>query len=251
MGNLCCSISPPINFGHRRTGNTTPFRVLVFSKTAGYRHDCIPTAIASLTALSEKHSFISVTASEDATLFSPTTLSKFAVIVLLHTSGDFLDGSQLDAFKSYVRNGGGVVGIHCAASGMPSSEWYGRLIGAQFDMHPPYEPGTVLVDEKSQNHFILNGKGGKEGRTDEWYNFKTHPRDNKNLKILLKGDTKSFKGSKMGDDHPLAWCQEFEGGRSFYTGLGHFDAAYAEEWYMDQILRAILWTARRENSVAK
>lgn len=231
--------------------NDTPFRVLVFSKTAGYRHECIPTAIASLTALSKQSGFFSVTASEDATLFSASTLSQFSVIVLLHCSGDFLDAAQLDALKSYVKNGGGVVANHCAASGMPSSEWYGRLIGVQFDMHPPSEPGTVVVEGDSQDHFILNGKGGKEGRTDEWYNFKTHPRDNKNLRILLKGDTKSFKGGKMGDDHPLAWCQEFEGGRSFYTALGHFDAAYGEEWYMDQILRAILWTARREDALAK
>jgi type 1 glutamine amidotransferase len=114
-------------------------------------------------------------------------------------------------------------------------------------MHPDPEPGIVLVEESNQNHFISQCCGGRKDWTDEWYNFHTHPRKNENLKILLRGDPKSFKGAKMGDDHPLAWYQEFEGGRSFFTALGHFDEAYVDEWFMGQMLRGILWAAKRED----
>ncbi|KAJ4175472.1 hypothetical protein NW759_017685 [Fusarium solani] len=90
----------------------------------------------------------------------------------------------------------------------------------------------------------MSGSGVVERRwMDEWYNFKSHPQENANLRVLVRGDTSSFQGCRMGDDHPLVWCQEFDGGRSFYTALGHFDEAYVDEWYIGQILRAILWTA--------
>ena len=118
---------------------------------------------------------------------------------------------------------------------------------AHFDMHPPAEPGTVVPEVSNQEHFIVNCCGGRQNWNDEWYNFRSHPRENNNLKILLKGDPKSFQGGKHGDDHPLSWCQEFEGGRSWYTALGHFHEAYENEWYVDQILRGIVWAARKED----
>ncbi|KAH7401379.1 ThuA-like domain-containing protein, partial [Pyrenochaeta sp. MPI-SDFR-AT-0127] len=133
---------------------------------------------------------------------------------------------------------------------MPNDEWYGKLIGVHFDMHPPAERGTVLVEEENKDHLIIQGQNGQEGWMDEWYNFRTHPRQNANLKVLLKGDTTSFKDGKMGDDHPLVWCQDFEGGRSFYTALGHFDEAYKAKWFMDQILRGILWVAKQEDTLS-
>lgn len=122
--------------------STEPFKVLVFSKTKGYRHDSIPTGIAGLERLATETGLFTVTASEDATLFHSSTLSNYRVIILLQSSGNFLDPAQLEAFQDFVRSGGGVLSIHGAAAGMPSSEWYGRLVGAHFDMHP--DPESTL-----------------------------------------------------------------------------------------------------------
>lgn len=230
----------------------TPFRVLVFSKTSGYRHASIPAGISAIQALASSsqntaNAFL-VTASEDAeTCFTPTSLAQYAVIVLLQCIGDFLTTDQIEAFKHFVRAGGGVVAIHGAAAGMLDDEWYGKLIGAHFDSHPDPEPGTVIVEDAE--HCIMCGCQGRSGWLDEWYNFRTHPRENKNLKVLMRGDTGTFKGGKMGEDHPLVWWQEFEGGRCFFTALGHFDEAYKDEWFMDQVQRAVLWAARREDSL--
>jgi type 1 glutamine amidotransferase len=224
----------------------SPFQILVFSKTSGYRHDSIPAGIRCIETLAAKTQHFTVTSSEDASLFTPSSLAPYSAIILLQTIGTIFSPSQLDALKHFVHSGGGVVAIHGAAAGMPHDEWYGKLCGAHFDMHPDPEPGVVLTEDGTQNHFIPSCCGGRTDWVDEWYNFHTHPRENGNLEILLRGDPSSFKGAKMGDDHPLAWCQEFEGGRSFFTALGHFDEAYGDEWFVGQILRGILWVARRE-----
>lgn len=227
--------------------STKPLNVLVFSKTAGYRHDSILAGTTALKRLTEKKGF-TITTSEDAeSTFTTSSLSAFAVIILLHTSGNFLDASQLDALRAYVRSGGGILAVHGAAAGMPSDDWYGKLIGAHFDMHPDPEPGSLFVSDAS--HSIIAEQEPPKKWMDEWYNFTSQPSQNGNLHVLLRGDTASFKGGKHGDDHPLAWCQEFEGGRSVYVALGHFDEAYADGWYMGLVERAILWAARRENEL--
>ncbi|KAF3004835.1 hypothetical protein E8E13_004345 [Curvularia kusanoi] len=209
---------------------TTPFNVLVFSKTTGYRHSSIPTGISALSRLATQTGLFTVTASEDASIFNPSSLSTFRVIILLHPSGDFLSPPELKAFQDFVRAGGGVLAIHCATAGMPSSEWYGKLVGAHFDMHPDPEPGQLIVADVE--HPIIDNTKPPEKWMDEWYNFTSHPSENSSLRVLLRGDTSSFKGGKHGDDHPLAWCQEFEGGRSAYIALGHFDEAWDSEWFV-------------------
>lgn len=216
---------------------------LIFSKTAGYRHESIPTAISAITNLLQDS--FNVTASEDAEAhFTTSNLSGLDVVILLHTSGDFLTTEQLSALEAHVHRGGGVFAIHGAASGMTSSSWYGKLIGAHFDMHPPPERGTLLLADPS--HPILSTHLPPEHWMDEWYNFKTHPAQNENLHILLRGDTTSFNGGRHGEDHPLVWCQEFEGGRSAYVALGHFEDAYSEEWFMGVVRRGVGWVAGRK-----
>ena len=225
----------------------TPFKVLLFSKTSGYRHASIPAAITALHFLAQKSKLFETHATEDAeAAFTPSSLGQYAAIVLLHCTGDFLNPDQVEALKNFVRAGGGVVGIHGAAAAMLENEWYGKLVGAHFDSHPAPEHGRVVVEGQNRGHYLLDGCGERDGWMDEWYNFRDHPRANGGLNVLLKGDAASFSGGKMGDDHPLSWYQEFEGGRAFYTALGHFDEAYEDEWYMGQIFRAILWVAKAE-----
>lgn len=219
--------------------------VLIFSKTAGYRHASIPTGIAAITKTLEHTGLFKVTASEDAdAYFTTEKLSEFEVVILLHTSGNFLAPEQLDALQDYVHNGGGIFAIHGSANGMPTSDWYGKLIGAHFDMHPDPETGSML--EPDVSHPILSGAIPPVKWMDEWYNFKSHPAQNTNLQILLRGDTTSFKGGKHGDDHPLAWCQEFEGGKSAYIALGHFDETYGDEWFMGLVKRGVEWVAGQQ-----
>ncbi|KAL2754147.1 hypothetical protein ACRALDRAFT_2043210 [Sodiomyces alcalophilus JCM 7366] len=231
--------------------DTKPLSVLVFSKTSWYRHDSIEPAVAALKALAASSGLFTVTHTEDPdTCLTKETISSFDVVLFLQCTGDFLAPHHVDALQDHIlRRRGGFVAVHGAAAGMLDNEIYATLVGALFDSHPPPEPGRVVVEEAARGHYILGGAEGRDNWMDEWYNFTTHPRDNSRLRVLMRGDPTSFAGGKMGDDHPLVWCQEFDGehgGRSFFTALGHFDEAYSDDWFMGILLRAILWTGRAE-----
>jgi type 1 glutamine amidotransferase len=229
--------------------------ILVFSATTpdAYRHACIPAALAGLHRFSNTTSpNLDITATEDPSIFSPSLLSAFRVIVFLQASGTFLDDEQLAALQGFVRNGGGVVGVHAGITGMPGCEWYAGLMGGVFVEHPEPQWGMVRVENSA--HVIHTGKEGNESAAsgdavqerkwfDEWYNFDRDPR-REGMTVLLTVDEKSYEGGKHGADHPLAWCHEFEGARVFFTALGHFDEAYQDEWFMGQLVNGILWAGR-------
>ncbi|KAI1454184.1 glycosyl hydrolase [Annulohypoxylon moriforme] len=217
------------------------FAVFVFSKTAGYRHKSIPAGIESIKQLGILSDAFTVDSSEDSSLINVEKLSQYAVVIFLQTSGDFLGGEQLAALQTFVRSGGGFLGIHCAAAGMTKDPWYGELVGAVFTDHP--EPQNSLVTVENSDHAIVAGLPEKLEWFDEWYNFDANPRAK--VTVLLSVDEGTYKGGKLGEDHPLAWCREFDGGRSFYTALGHFDEAYSDPRFMGHILNGILWTARK------
>ncbi|SPQ24985.1 ad930b5e-9406-4722-99ed-69a87e583577 [Thermothielavioides terrestris] len=239
---------------------STPFKILIFSRTTAYRHDSIPAGIralhrlaaASCSAAAAGPESFTADDSEDPSVFTAASLAAYRVIVLLQCSGEFLDGQQLDALKGFVRSGGGVVAVHCASFAMQSSEWYGRLVGAVFDNHPEPQLGRLEITDPGHPIMTCRCAGsqqeerpiGERTWLDEWYNFKTHPRAaNDDLHVLLTVDEKSYHGGAHGDDHPVAWCHDFDGGRCFYTSLGHFDEAYEDDWYMGQLLGGILWAA--------
>ncbi|KAK3937437.1 hypothetical protein QBC46DRAFT_392659 [Diplogelasinospora grovesii] len=216
-----------------------PFKVLVFSATAAFRHESIPSGIAALQRLSAASQTtstpFSVDCSEDAARsFNASSLAQYRVVVLLQASGEFLTTStQIDAFQAFVRAGGGVVGVHCASFAMQSDDWYGRMIGAVFDNHPEPQRGRINIVDPT--HPIItaslgNGQGMQKEEAsgcwkwdwlDEWYNFKMHPHSgpagDNDLHVLLTVDETSYSGGTHGEDHPVAWCQEFDGGRSFYA----------------------------------
>lgn len=228
------------------------FKILIFSRTTAYRHASIPAGTRALHRLAAAsaatpHPFTAED-TEDPSVFNLASLSAYRVIVLLQCSGDILDADQLDALKGFVRSGGGVVAVHCASFAMQSSEWYGRLIGGVFDNHP--EPQVGRVTTVDPNHPVMGRLPASERSQperrwmDEWYNFKPNPSiSSENLHVLLTVDEKSYTGGEHGDHHPVAWWQVFDGGRSFYTSLGHFDEAYEDEWFTSQLLGGIIWAA--------
>lgn len=215
-------------------------RVLVFSKTAGFRHDSIPDGISAVQELGSKNAF-EVEATEDAGRFTDEALSRFRVVIFLSTTGDVLDEQQQGAFERFVRRGGGFVGIHAATDTEYDWPWYTRLVGAQFASHPKIQPATIDVSDRT--HVSTKHLPEKWKRTDEWYNFRDHPSEKAggSLKILARLDESTYEGGSMNGDHPVIWCQEFDGGRAWYTALGHTKESYAEREFLGMILGAIKW----------
>ena len=228
------SQSPPPTGGPSPV--TPSFVILVFSKTAGFRHDSIPAGVAAVRQLGTTRGF-SVDATEDASAFSDESLAKYKVVVFLSTTGDVLNAPQEAAFERYIRRGGGFVGVHSATDTEYDWPFYGGLVGAYFAGHPDIQNATIQIEDAS--HPVTAQLPRPWMRRDEWYNFRQSPRGRVNVIATL--DERTYIGGTMAADHPIVWSHTYEGGRSFYTALGHTQESYSETAFLDHLARAILW----------
>jgi len=217
-----------------------PYDVLVFSKTAGFRHDAIAVGIQAIRDLGSANSF-TVTATEDSSQFNATTLAQYEAVVFLNTTGDVLNSTQQTAFENYIRAGGGYVGVHSASDTEYDWSFYGELVGAYFSSHPAIQQATIRVENRA--HAATAGLSPTLSRTDEWYNFRTNPRSS--ARVLATLDESSYSGGSMGSDHPHTWCKTYQGGRSFYTGSGHTQSSYSETGFRAVLLGGIRYAANR------
>ncbi|MGC4998206.1 ThuA domain-containing protein [Streptomyces sp. DT195] len=211
-------------------------RVLVFSKTAGFRHDSIPDGVAAVRQLGGTDG-LTVDATEDAGAFTTRNLRRYDAVVFLSTTGDVLNPAQQRAFEGYIRQGGGYVGVHAAADTEYDWPFYGGLAGAYFASHPAIQPATVVVEDHA--HPATADLPGRWERTDEWYNYRSDPRERAH--VLASLDESTYSGGTMNGDHPIAWCQEYQGGRAFYTGGGHTRESYADPAFRAHLLGGLRW----------
>lgn len=216
--------------------DTVPFDVLVFSKTGGFRHGSIPAGIAAIQQLGTENDF-DVTATEDAGAFTDENLAQYDAVVWLSTTGDVLNDDQQAAFERYIQNGGGYAGIHAASDTEYDWPWYGELVGAYFSAHPQNQDATIKVEDHA--HESTAHLPSRWDRYDEWYNFRTNPRDTVHVLASLDETSYSAGSGAMGADHPTAWCQVYDGGRSWYTGGGHTDESYQEPEFLQHLLGGI------------
>ncbi|MBB5922972.1 glucose/arabinose dehydrogenase [Actinoalloteichus hoggarensis] len=216
-------------------GSDEEFDALVFSKTAGFRHDSIPAGIAAIEQLGEENGF-TVTATEDAGAFTDDNLAQYEVVVWLSTTGDVLNDEQQGAFERYIQGGGGYAGVHAASDTEYGWPWYGDLVGAYFDSHPHIQEATVTVED--HDHPSSAHLPDEWVRTDEWYNYQENPRED--VHVLASLDESSYDpGSGAMGDHPIAWCHEFDGGRSWYTGGGHTIESFSEPEFLQHLAGGI------------
>ena len=214
------------------------FTVLVFTKTAGFRHESIPAGIAALQALGVQHHF-RVEVSEDAAVFTPETLARYRVVIFLSTTGDILDLNQQAAFEQFIRQGGGFAGIHSATDTEYDWPWYGQLVGAYFADHPAIQTATVNVVDAA--HASTKSLPSAWACHDEWYNFRAAL--SPQVRILLTLDETTYAGGSMGALHPIAWYHQYDGGRAWYTAMGHTTASYSEPLFLQHLGGGIRWAA--------
>jgi type 1 glutamine amidotransferase len=218
----------------------SPYDVLVFSKTAGFRHDSIAAGIQAIRDLGAANNF-TVTATES---LNAADLPKYEAVVFLNTTGDVLDAGQQTAFESYIRGGGGYVGVHAAADTEYDWPFYGELVGAWFASHPAIQQATVKVEDRAQAATAHLPQSWT--RTDEWYNYRTNVRSTAH--VLASLDEGSYSGGGMGADHPHVWCKTVSSGRSFYTGAGHTIESYSDAAFRAHLLGGIRYAAGRSHA---
>ncbi|MCG7527561.1 ThuA domain-containing protein [Streptomyces sp. OfavH-34-F] len=220
-----------------RTGHLSD--VLVYTRTTDYRHDSIPAGRAALRELGEEHGF-AVEATEDPSVFTDASLAGRGAVVFLSTSGDVLTPAGREALRRWVTDGGGFMGVHSATCTEYGWPFYGDLLGARFAGHPPFQPGTVVVEDP--DHPATRHLPPRWEWHDEWYDFRANPRHRPGVRVLATADETAYEGGTMGPDHPVAWCRDSGTGRSFYTALGHAPTAYTDPAFRAHLLGGLLWT---------
>lgn len=213
---------------------------MVFSKTSGFYHNAIPDGIEAIRQLGDENGFV-VDTTTSSSMFTEDTLKEYSAVVFLNTTGDVLNKYQEADFERYIQAGGGFVGIHAAADTEYDWGWYGRMVGGYFsdhpginDPHPNVQEGLLQVEDST--HVSTEFLPNPWQRTDEWYSYKEF---NDNVSVLLTLDEDSYEGGANMGYHPIAWYHEYDGGRVFYTGLGHTTESYSEDHYLNHILAGI------------
>jgi len=209
-------------------------KVLVISKTVGFRHSCIPNGIAAIQKLGLENGYL-VDTTSNGELFNDEDLAAYASVIFLNTTMDVLNRYEEIAFERYIQAGGGFVGVHAAADTEYGWAWYGDLVGAYFQSHPATQEANFIIKDKSfpATSFFQDSVWT---RVDELYNFYNM---NPDVKVILAVDENSYEGGENGDYHPMAWYHEFDGGRAFYTALGHTEESYEEELYLKHLSAGI------------
>ncbi|MEJ7645498.1 MAG: ThuA domain-containing protein [Chryseolinea sp.] len=216
-------------------------KVLVFSKTSGYRHESIEAGKVALIELGKAHKF-DVDTTENPTLFNEENLKRYQAVIFLSTTMDVLDVVQQNDFKRFIQAGGGFVGIHAAADTEYEWPWYGKLVGAYFKSHPKTQEASI----KKVKDFGASKTPETWTRTDEWYNYKNI---SPAINVILNLDESTYEGGENGANHPIAWYHDFDGGRSFYTGLGHTKESYTDSLYLDHLLQGIQYALGENKSL--
>ena len=228
-------MSVPVGRGQKENKGDV---MLIFSKTAGFRHGSIPAGVKCFKKIAQELGLKAI-ATEDSSQFNDETLKKCAVVVFLNTTGDVLDSKQEAALEKYVKSGGGWVGVHSAADTEYDWPFYGELVGAYFKTHPRIQEAVIQVEDR--DHPSTRMLPGLWRRTDEWYVYRLSPRPH--VRVLASLDETSYTGGGMDGDHPIAWCHDVEKGRALYTGGGHTDESFVEPKFVEHLRGAVIWAA--------
>lgn len=224
------------------------FRALLFTKTMGFHHVSILDGVQSMRVLAEKH-FFDLDWQEDPAVMNDANLAKFDVIIFLNTTGDILNETQQAAMEKFIRAGKGFVGIHSASDTEYDWDWYTKLVGRSFKIHPTIQTARLKF---TANKFPgMDGFSESNPWTEEWYDF--GPEKIAGLNYILAVDESTYnpkvqwgekKSDGMGAFHPMAWYHEFDGGRAFYTALGHMPADYIDPAFLNHVYAGIYYAAK-------
>ena len=225
-------------------------RVLIFSKTAWYRHPALPELNGFLVRLGAKHN-IQMDVTESPEDFS--RLNNYQAIIFNSTTdiGKTLNEQQRKQLKDWYHAGGGIMGLHAAAVHHNTWPWWTELVGCDFNSDSEFVKAKLIVDAKNKNHPTVKGFGPTFDYTADWTNHDKSVTGLPGVRVLLRVDEKSYDpvrdafktrgGKPMGVDHPVSWIREFEGGRFFYTELGHEVKSLNTKFGHQHLIEGLRW----------
>ncbi len=227
---LLCLVVLVSSCQQKRSGNP---KILVFSKTTGFHHSSISAGNTALLKLGQENN-MEVDTTSNADIFNEDSLKNYSAVVFLNTSGDVLNNYQEADFERYIQAGGGFVGIHTAAETEIDWGWYRRLVGGYIASNTEVKSAKLSVVDKS--HASSKELNETWEITDEWPTFKNL---NPSIKVLVKANKDVFNNPEVKEDSPISWYHDYDGGRSFYTAVGHQDASFSDAQFLNQLLGGI------------
>jgi len=228
------------------------FKALLVTTTRGWHHESVHAGVLAIQQLGVRNYF-DVVLLQDPKGFTDKFLEQFRVVIFLNTTGDILDSAQQKVMERFIQSGKGFAGIHSASDTEYDWDWYTRLVGRMFFIHPVIQTARVTIVDSAFSG--LQGFAGNKLWTDEWYEF--GPEKVNDLRYVLAVDESSYnplvqwgakKGAGMGKFHPVAWYHNYDGGRAFYTALGHLPAIYSDPVFLDHVYAGIYWAATGKNN---
>ena len=223
------------------------FKALLIPTTNGWRHESVHAGVLAIQQLAIKN-FFDVVYFDDPGSFNDKNLAQFQVIIFLNTTGNILDSAQQRVMERFIRSGKGFVGIHSASDTHYGWDWYTKLVGRMFYVHPVIQTAKLkILDQKFPG---LQGFADGKLWTDEFYEFGAEKISG--LQYVLGIDETTYnpkvdwgnrKSEGMGALHPLSWYHNYDGGRSFYTALGHLPSVFSEQAFLNHLYAGILWAA--------
>lgn len=217
------------------------FKALLVTTTRGWHHESIHAGVIAIQQLGVKHHF-QVDLLEDHNGFNDKTLANYQVVIFLNTTGDIFNEQEQKALEAFIQSGKGFMGIHSASDTEYDWAWYTKLVGRMFKSHPAIQSARLNILDTSFPG--LEGFANNKQWTDEWYEYS--PDKITGLKTILSVDESTYKPTTtnaMGSFHPIAWYHDFDGGRSFYTNLGHMPTDFSDPAYLSHIAAGIIWAA--------
>jgi type 1 glutamine amidotransferase len=223
------------------------FKALIVTTTNGWHHESLHYGVVALKEMATRN-FFDAELFQDPNSFNDSFLKQFQVIIFLNTTGDILNAEQQKVMERFIQSGKGFVGIHSASDTEYDWDWYTKLVGRMFYIHPAVQTAKLKVLDSS----FPGLQGFEQGKlwTDEWYQFGEEKV--KDLHYVLAVDESTYnakanwstkKGEGMGTFHPIAWYHNYDGGRSFYTALGHLPTNFSNQAFLDHLYAGILWAA--------
>ena len=217
--------------------NENDFSVLVITETEGWVHDSIEAGLKLIKCLGDKNRF-NVYHSDNSRVINYSNLKSIKTLIFLNTTEDILSEDEQVVMQKFIQSGKGFVGVHSASDTEYKWKWYGELVGAYFKSHPEGTTNAKIIK-------IENGRFSKHLNPiweveDEWYNFNY---TNDDINVVLELDEKSYYGGENGDYHPITWYHSYDGGRSFYTGLGHLKEVYSNKMFIELLEQGILYAS--------
>lgn len=238
-----------LSWNQSAVAQSKQFKALLITTTKGWHHESLHSGVLAIQQLGIKNYF-DVVLFEDPNAFTDKYLEQFKTVIFLNTTGDILDSAQQKVMERFIQSGKGFVGVHSASDTEYDWEWYTRLVGRMFHIHPVIQ--TARINSMDSAFPGLQGFTNNKLWTDEWYEF--GPEKVSDLHYLLTIDESSYdpkvewanrnkKGLGMGKLHPVAWYHTYDGGRSFYTALGHMPSDFSDPAFLNHLYAGIFWAA--------